>query len=436
MLTSMMAMVLTSALASDLSPKELVDRLSSPDRVVREEAARTLEELGAEVLPTLRGILDQSGQPEVRERLPDLMARIEARSLDRPTMVVLDFEDRPLGEAIEAVAARGGFSISLEDPGLAARRVTVKAPGPLPFWEAVDRLGRAGHVRHDPGYQYDNEGRVTRASTIRLVDGDPPRFTAYPGPLRIHAFATHRHRDVSFETPGPHIVPQKSPTMTVEIQAFAEPGRTINPDGQPRLEAVDGQGRSIARQPGGGEQTNPSEHTWLAPGRTSLLHWQVPIGLPDLPARSPLKLRGVLPVVIGSRRPDPLVIPLADAPGKTFRQGTGVVRVERVANQSGSSTVDLTLGEEARPPDRVRAAAGPEEDSLADFPRDRIEFEDAEGHPLGFQIAGNPSASTTNGELRADIFVSGVAPPARLTVYRLQRLAVEIPFELADVPSP
>ena len=61
-----------------------------------------------------------------------------------------------------------------------------------------------------------------------------------------------------------------------------------------------------------------------------MLHWHVPLGLPDLPVRSPLKLRGVLPVVISSRRPDPLVIPLVGAAGKTFRQGPRVVRIEKV----------------------------------------------------------------------------------------------------------
>ena len=122
--------------------------------------------------------------------------------------------------------------------------------------------------------------------------------------------------------------------MTVEVQAFAEPGRFINPNGLPRLEAVDERGRAISPQPGGGgEQPEPGGNSWLIPGRISLLHWHVPLGLPDPPVRSPLKLRGVLPVVISSRRPDPLVIPLVGAAGKTFRQGPRVVRIEKVSGQ-------------------------------------------------------------------------------------------------------
>ena len=438
MLPLPLVLVLTSALAADLSPQELIVRLGSPDRVVREEAARTLEEQGVEALPALRAAREAAKEPEARERFADLIARVEARSLDRPTMVVLDVDDRPLGEAVQALATRSGFSLSLDDPALAGRRVTVRASGPLPFWEAVDRLGRAGHVRHDPGPRHDALANDRRAPTIHLVDGDPPALTAYSGPIRIHLFATHRHRDLNFEADGVSRVPQRNATVTVEVQAFAEPGRFLNPNGLPRLEAVDERARAISPQPvGGGEQPERGGNSWLIPGRISLLHWHVPLGLPDLPVRSPLKLRGVLPVVISSRRPDPLVIPLVGAAGKTFRQGPRVVRIEKVSGQgTGTTAVDLSLSEDVIPADRTRVSAGPETDYIGDFLPNRIEFEDAEGHPLSWLLLGDPAASTTNDEIRVQTFVSGVAPPARLRVYRLHRLATEIPFEFGDVPSP
>ena len=438
MLPFCLVLVLTSALAADLPPRELIGRLGSPDRVVREEAARTLEELGAEALPALRAALEAAREPEARERFADLIARVLARSLDRPTMVALDVDDRPLGEAVQALATRSGYSLSLDDPALAGRRVTVRASHPLPFWEAVDRLGRAGHVRDDPGPHRDDWGRKVKPSTIHLVAGDPPAFTAYSGPLRIHLFAAHRHRDVEFEADGGSRDPRRSATVTVEVQAFAEPGRFLNPNGLPRLEAVDERGRAISPQPaGGGEQRARGGNSWLIPGRISLLHWHVPLGLPDLPVRSPLKLRGVLPVVITSRRPDPLVIPLVGAAGKTFRQGPRVVRIEEVSGQGPRTmAVNLSLSEDVIPADRTRVSVGAETDYIGDFLPNRIEFDDAEGHPLRWLLLGEPAASTTNDEIRVRTFVSGVAPPARLRVYRLHRLATEIPFEFGDVRSP
>ena len=209
MLPLNLVLVLASALAADLPPGELIGHLDSPDRVVREEAARTLEEQGVEALPALGTARDSARGPEARERFAKLIDRIEARLLDRPTMVVLDVEDRPLGEAIEALARRSGFALSLDDPALAARRVTVRASGPLPFWEAVNRLGHAGHVRHDPGLRPDDIGTDPRASPIRLVAGDPPALTAYSGPLRIHLFASHRHRDVNFQVARIYRIPDR-----------------------------------------------------------------------------------------------------------------------------------------------------------------------------------------------------------------------------------
>jgi hypothetical protein len=429
--------VLTSALAADLSPQQLIERLGSADRVVREEAARTLEERGVEALPALRAALEAAGGQEARGRLADLIARAEARSLDRPTMVALAVDDRRLGDAVEALATRSGFSLSLDDPALAGRRVTVRASGPLPFWEALDRLGCAGHVRHDPWPRHDGLRPDPRASTIRLVAGEPPALTAYSGPLRIHLFATHRHRDVNFDADGYSRVPRRSATVTVEVQAFAEPGRFVNPNGPPRLEAVDERGRAISPQPGGGGQQPERGGNWLMPGRISLLHCHVPLGLPDRPVRSPLKLRGVLPVVISSRRPDPLVIPLVGAAGKTFRQGPRVVRIEPVSDQGDSSTaVNLSLSEDVIPADRTRGSGGPETDYIGDFLPNRIEFEDADGHPLSWMLLGDPAASTSSDEIRVQTFVAGDAPPARLRVYRLNRLATEIPFEFGEVPSP
>src|SRR5262249_26027594 len=159
------------------------------------------------------------------------------------------------------------------------------------------------------GNRRDALANDRRASTIHLVDGDPPTLTAYSGPLRIHLFATHRHRDLNFEADGVPRVPPRSATVTVEVQAFAEPGRFINPNGRPRRVAVDERGRAIPPQPSGGDEPpDPIPPNGLIPGWISLLHWHLPLGLPDRPVRSPLQLRGVLPVVISSRRPDPLVI--------------------------------------------------------------------------------------------------------------------------------
>jgi len=428
--------LLCLCLAADLTPEELIDRLGSPDRVVRAEAARTLEERGDDVLGALRAAKEKADGP-AREPIAELVARIEARSLDRPTLVALDLVARPLGEAVATLAKRSGFALALVDSVPADRRVTLHIAESLPFWEALDRLGRAGGVRHDPSPRRDPNGGDPDAATIRLVAGEPPGFVVYAGPLRLHAFAIHRYRNLGFPAPR---VPNRAGSVVVEIQAFAEPGRFLVADGTPRVEALDDQGRPLAPPPDAGRANDPSQRAWHVPGEPSLLHWHVPLGLPpDLPAGTPLKLRGVAPVVLASRRHDPLVIALADAAGKAFRSGKDVVRVEEPTTM-GPRTTSMVLrfneADGATPPDRARATAGPEADRIADHLGLRVEFQDTAGQPLAWNLPFNRASPAPDGGLHAQFLVSGATPPARLLIYRLNRLAAEIPFELEGVPSP
>ena len=355
-------------------------------------------------------------------------------------MVTLDFENKTLGDALTALAGRSGVKIVLGDSALAGRRVTLRASEPLPFWLALDQLARAAHVRHDPGSQPQRRVENSQAALIRLIDGDPPAFTTYFGPLRIHLFASHRHRDVNFAIVQGRQGAQKSASVTVEIQAFAEPGRFINPNGPPRIEAVDGAGRVIARQPAAAAaQPDPFPRARLIPGRLSLLQWHVPLGLPDQGIGSTIKLRGVLPVVITARMLDPLVIPLAGAAGKTFRQGTRSVRITAAVNRNAQmKTVDFFLNEDAASGDSAGLAAGTQKDYIGDYLRDRIEFIDPQGVAMTWDLPFPDPIPDRNGERRIHIqtLVNGALPPAQMRIYRLSRLAIEIPFEFNDVPSP
>ena len=195
MLPLSLVLVLTSALAADLSPQELIGRLDSPDRVVREEAARTLEERGAEALPALRAAHEAAKEPEARERFADLIARVEARSLDRPTMVALDVDDRPLGEAVEALATRSGFSLSLDDPALAGRRVTRTGLGPA----AVLGSARPARPRRARPPRPRASPRRRSATDRRAVD-DPPCRRGPSGSHRVFRAPSHpslRHAPAS-----------------------------------------------------------------------------------------------------------------------------------------------------------------------------------------------------------------------------------------------
>jgi hypothetical protein len=112
-----------------------------------------------------------------------------------------------------------------------------------------------------------------------------------------------------------------------------------------------------------------------------------------------------------------------------------IVRIGKDSDRHANATeVTLFLSEDESPDNHARAFTGPEKDYVGDFLRNRIEFEDAQGHLVSWSLIGDPR-STTNSELEVATLL-GKDAPARVRVYRLLRLATEIPFELSDVPSP
>ena len=182
---------------------------------------------------------------------------------------------------------------------------------------------------------------------------------------------------------------------------------------------------------------SPSEHSWLIPGRLSLLQWHLPLGLPDPPPTTPLRLRCVLPVVVSARRSAPLVVPLADAAGKTFRHPDGMtVTIDRVVSPGSRTTeVALTLAAGDASAGRDREPSGAEPDPGTDLARNRLEFQDDAGRALSWLLPFDPSPGR-DGAVKLRANVSGPNPPARLLFYRLRRLTTEVAVEFVGVPWP
>src|SRR5262249_13733824 len=132
----------------------------------------------------------------------------EAGAADRlaqPTLVTLDFRDRPISEVLAAIAARSGKRVGEPDGfredgagegnaqwGL--RRIRLEAPAPVPFWEAIDRLAEAGRVGREMTV-YGPHGHVSTAVLVGRSGGDDGQ-AYYAGPFRVGLLGVHEHRDV------------------------------------------------------------------------------------------------------------------------------------------------------------------------------------------------------------------------------------------------
>jgi hypothetical protein len=113
----LLTVVLASASADDGSDAvKWIGRLGAESFDDRVAAYKALERLGGEALPALQAAADAS-DPRVRSRVRALIESIGRQvatdRFSRPTMIRLDFRDRPLGEVVEALDDRHNLELSL-----------------------------------------------------------------------------------------------------------------------------------------------------------------------------------------------------------------------------------------------------------------------------------------------------------------------------------
>lgn len=439
----MLAAWLIGAAATSLvgspDPTALVHRLGAPRFADREGASTELEKLGRQALPALRQAAG-SGDPEIRDRAASLIGRIERQRLVRPTSVALDLKDVPLETALDALEARSGLALRVDpsaDPAWKARKVTLQANEPIPFWQALDRICQAGGIRQSTPLNPPSD-RGERA--IRLVPGDPETYpTSYSGPFRIRLLGLRKQQ-------------RGAAGLLARIEVAAEPGLNISPTSPLKiLGAVDEKGQAML-PPRATEGTNPSGGRRPADD-ASPLTWEVLLTLPDVPGKRIERLRGEVSVSIGARQPDPQAFPLNTAEGKAFRVGDATVRVDRVIQQPGLRLdrdafvqVNLQISRESAaadqfPPRAFRNGRPPALPISAATERTlrQIEFLDPKGNRCEKTVA-QTNIDFAGGERL--ILVVRPAPGAgggtagEIVVHDLIRARTDVPFEFKKVLMP
>jgi hypothetical protein len=420
--------------AAGPDPAALIGELSSPHETVRAEAAGTLEELGRPALPALYRAGDSS-DPGLRRQVVQLIDLIERQRLLRATGVRLDFEDMPLPAVVEALRAQTGFPVAL-GPGdaLRARRVTLHAPEPVPFWKALDRLGVACGVRHNPGVPF-TPGAREPTILLGLAEG-PPVPASDTGPFRVHLVRLARHREVTPARP-PAVVKSRE-SLSADLHVFAEPGLVVKPTGPVVLEEViDDRGRDLRPDPPVGPAPTRLQPPRFEDGQAALFSLTVPLK-PTAEAGGRLRrFQGHVPVAVIVRTGDPIVVPLAGAEGKTFSRGgialsvTGVgrvgentsirlsIRVEQ-ADRRFSPDLALPLGG-YRPPYRVE---------------DHIQVQDDQGRALWWNAGRPRNQEGGEQETFLTVYKGRGGAPARVLYHGVIGAATSLAFEFADLPLP
>jgi len=447
--------------APAMDPQALVAQLGASRYSDREAATEALIRLGRSALPALRDSR-HAADLEIRTRALTLIRKIEGSLLTEPTKVRLDCDDLPLTDVVQLLNRQIGFRISLYPeniPRWKSERVTIHHAESIDFWKAVDQLCDLADLQYNPilqGYAGHREPIFTlTASALRAATPNSDF-----GPFRVSVLALHYQRDVSFagatmlrlEKPagngrptrrGPREPARPSPVLSVQFtaqfQVACEPRLSLQRTGAPHIaEAVDERGNSLIAPANENSPANRlSGYFGIANG--PVMQVQANLNRPVDAGATIKKLRGVIPVSVSSRQPDPLVVPLQNAAGKTFGSDDLQITVHSIRPLPNNRQTAIELSVKSSD-DRATTLenANPVEFqpimprlNVQQLP---IEIVDARGQVVSW---AQPTYDAEAARVVLTVPLPMLAAPLKeLRYYTLTRANAIIPFEFTDIPMP
>jgi hypothetical protein len=448
---------------ADRDPAALVVQLGAAREADRQAAAAALERIGRPALPALRTARD-SRDLEVRNRAWSVTQKIEGALLTLPTRIRLDFDDTPLFDVTKALSLQAGFKMALYPPNLTKwklQRVTLHGSQPVDFWKAVDQLCDAAGLQYNSSmHGFGGE----RDPIFTLSDGSHRALTPISdhGPFRISLLGVDYHRHLIYASPSGgigNLTPPRPRTAALEpaprdagLPSRLHPVTNVQFTAQlvvaaePRLiltyqhgslqltEAVDERGNSLIPPGKSGPVRRSAAYFGIMSG--PVVQIPAPLHRPAVPGETIKKLRGIIPLSVSSRRPDPLIVPLANSAGKTFENLDLQLTVHEIRPMpdTRNTLVELSL----RPSDRDASSSADDADgfnNLVQRPNPaqlQIEVTDARGQMIPWFQSGPDTESS-----RVTLTLTCPATELKeLRYYTLTRSSVNVPFEFTDIPLP
>ncbi len=452
------AVLLSCSLAAQTAPQpdaaRLVEQLGSFKFSEREAATRTLETLGATAIPHLMAGRE-SKDLEIRTRSAAILRRVQGSLLTQPTMLQADFEDVALSDLVRVLGERTGMSIALNPENLPrwrTERVTLREGEPIPFWQFMDRLCAAANLHAE----LEARGSMARGGTALKLSqrgGQPVYPTMDHGPFRVRLIDLEFRHNLDFSPPFPPAgrnprdnkdrpsePPRPQPVARIvgssKFQVMAEPRLSLSHNGAfVLLEARDDRGNSLIP-----ENRSPATQTramgYMGASCTSILHLQAILQRPENPGRMIKILRGNVPMMVAARQPDPLVVSLAGAAGRSFDKGAVRLTVHALRSEPNSKRQQVEITIQGKRGDSPGGGGEPPiGDSVVrvESLQRQLEIVDERGRLLPwFQSSVDAGA----GRLTLTLNGLGAAEPRELRYFELTETTVQLPFTFTDIPLP
>jgi hypothetical protein len=378
-----------------------------------------------------------------------LSAQTAEERLTRATMVRLDFVEQPAAEVVRRFGEQTDvpFTVYPDDPRAPwrAKRISLVSPDPVPFWQAVDRLGLEAGLILDK-----QEGRrelrlrsaggtlgpvfIDRVFRCSLSSLDEEGEVVYGSPPLIHSsFRPAESRPERVQ--GGASVWERF-FAVIAVLAEPRPFTLLRPIGPLRIDvAVDDRGRSLRLHPDPKAFEYPRKYYDEA--TYAGFRANVYLKRPDPTARTIRRLKGVIPVALWGAHPDVLEIPVEGAVGQTFR-GSGVrLKVVSVKRDGANPSLTLDLRPESPVAERAPALFERHEHLLVAH-REQFEVLCRAGPPFRFESRSSGiEPGLWRWILRLQTGGSGPAgPPARLRFHGLVRIETDIAFDFSELPLP
>jgi hypothetical protein len=442
-------------------PSALVVQLGAGRYAEREAASKALEQMGRPALAALRAVRD-ARDPEIRIRASHLIQKIEGALLTQPSRVRLDFQNVPLIQVVQSLSQQTGFKVTLYPENLPrwrSQRVTLHRAEPVPFWKAIDQLCQAAQLQHNPSI---HGGIGVREPAFALADSTmrPIMPTSDEGPFRVSLMSLDYERHLNYAVAGAGLRPalgndrnparlrppapaaaRPNPMITEQFTAHlvltAEPRLSLSQCGAIQvIEAEDNLGHSLVASGNGGPILNRNVG-YFGVLNGSVMQLQVPLDRPEEAGTRIRKLRGVIPLSVSSRRPDPLIVPLNQGTGKRFENADVEVTVHEIRSVAASRQTLIELSINTK--EGATSAAPPDLDAFSsvyrpDTQRLQLEILDSRGRaiPWGLSVVNSETSHVT-------ITLTGMPSAALLKELRyhaLTRATINVPFEFNDIPMP